>query len=923
MSDAPQKLVLVDGSSYLYRAFHAMPDLRTKAGEPTGAIRGVYTMLRQLVAQEAPDYFAVVFDAPGKTFREDWYPDYKANRAPMPEALAVQIEPLYAIVRASGWPLLIEAGVEADDVIGTLAREAERLGLRCLISTGDKDLAQLVSPAITLKNTMSSETLDEAGVIAKFGVRPEQMIDYLTLIGDSVDNVPGVDKVGPKTAAKWLAEHGSLDAIIARADTFSGAVGENLRRALPWLPQARRLLTIRCDVPLGYSVRDLRPRAADLPQLRALFERFEFRSLLKELPTASGTAAQNASALTAQAVTEPGTLPLEPSSETPAPPRRERRYRTILTEAELNEVIAAIETAALTCFDTETTSLEPMRARLVGLAFAWQPFEAVYIPLAHRYPGAPAQLPLEAVLERLKPWFEDASKKKLAQNAKYDEHVLANHGIQLAGLEHDTLLADYVLESHKPHDMDALAARFLNEQTLSYEQVAGKGAKQIGFDQVDIARATEYSAEDADVTLRLHHAIYPRIAADPKLDFVYRQIELPVREVLVRMERHGVLIDTALLARQSHELGQQIAALEQKAHELAGQPFNLGSPKQLGEILFGKLGLPVKRKTATGQPSTDEEVLTELAADYPLPKVILEHRALAKLKSTYTDKLPTMVNPATGRVHTHYAQATAVTGRLASNDPNLQNIPVRTPQGRAIRQAFIAPPGHLIVSADYSQIELRIMAHLSEDAALLEAFAKGLDIHKATASEIFGVPVEEVTPEQRRYTKAVNFGLIYGMGAFGLAQQLGIEKTAAQQFIDRYFARYPGVADYMQRIREFARAHGYVETVFGRRLTLTDINAASGPRRAAAERAAINAPMQGTAADLIKLAMIAVDRWLAASGLASRLIMQVHDELVFEVPEAEVETIRDEIPRLMTRVATLKVPLVAEVGVGANWEEAH
>jgi DNA polymerase-1 len=833
----------------------------------------------------------------------------------MPEAMRPQIEPLHTLIRAQGWPLIVEPGVEADDVIGTLARAAEREGIACVISTGDKDLAQLVSPAITLKNTMSGEVLDEAGVLAKFAVRPEQMIDYLTLIGDSVDNVPGVDKVGPKTAAKWLAEHGSLDTIIANADRIGGAVGENLRRALDWLPEGRRLLTVKCDLALPYGVTDLVIQPADEAQLRQLFERFEFRTLLRELRTHEGGegAATPAAAPPGQASVAPAPPSPGPSSRAATIPRSQRRYRTILTERELEEVIAAITAAPLTCFDTETTSLDPMRARLVGLAFAWQPFEAVYIPLAHRYPGAPEQLPLEPTLARLKPWFEDAARKKVAQNAKYDEHVLANHGITLAGLEHDTLLADYVLESHKPHDMDALAARFLDEQTIKYEEVAGKGAKQIGFDEVDIARATEYSAEDADVTLRLHHVIHPLLAAEPKLLSVYRDIELPVREVLVRMERHGVLIDSALLARQSHALGVQIQALEARAHELAGQPFNLGSPKQLGEILFGKLGLPVKRKTATGQPSTDEDVLTELAADFPLPKV----------KSTYTDKLPAMVNPTTGRVHTNYGQATAVTGRLSSNDPNLQNIPVRTPEGRAIRQAFIAPPGHRIVSADYSQIELRIMAHLSEDPALVDAFARGLDIHKATASEIFGVPVAEVTPEQRRYTKAVNFGLIYGMGAFGLAQQLGIEKNAAQQFIDRYFARYPGVAEYMQRTREFARAHGYVETVFGRRLTLTDINGGSGPRRAAAERAAINAPMQGTAADLIKLAMIAVDRWLAAEQLGTRLIMQVHDELVFEVPEAEVERVRAHVPRLMTSVATLKVPLVADLGVGANWDEAH
>ncbi len=905
---------MVDGSSYLYRAFHALPDLRTRAGEPTGAIRGVYTMLKQLLAHEQPDYFAVVFDAPGKTFRDDWYPDYKANRSPMPEAMRPQIEPLYELIRASGWPLLVESGVEADDVIGTLARQAEAAGFDCVISTGDKDLAQLVSEHVILKNTMSGETLDRVGVEAKFGVRPEQMLDYLCLIGDSVDNVPGVDKVGPKTAVKWLAQYGSLEAILAASESIGGVVGENLRKARDWLPLGRRLLTVRCDLDLPYQPTDLPPAAADLARLRELFHRFEFKTFLRELEDAQAPSdSQTSAAVTAS---------LTPSAA-PAPAKRERHYRTILTQAELDEVLTALDHAELVCFDTETTSLEPMRARLVGLAFAWQPFEAVYLPLAHRYPGAPEQLPLEATLARLKPWFENPKRPKLAQNAKYDEHVLANHGIALAGLAHDTLLADYVLESHKPHDMDAMAARFLDERTIKYEEVTGKGAKQIGFDEVEIARATEYSAEDADVTLRLHQVIYPLLAAEPRLEKVYREIELPVREVLVRMERQGVLIDAALLAQQSHTLGNQVLALEAQAYELAGQPFNLGSPKQLGEILFGKLGLPVKRKTATGQPSTDEDVLSELAIDYPLPKLILEHRSLAKLKSTYTDKLPLMVNPETGRVHTNYGQATAVTGRLSSNDPNLQNIPVRTPQGREIRKAFIAPPGHRLISADYSQIELRIMAHLSEDASLLDAFARGLDIHKATASEIFGVPIEAITAEQRRYTKAVNFGLIYGMGAFGLAQQLGIDKTAAQQFIDRYFARYPGVAEYMQRTREQARAQGFVETVFGRRLTLTDINAASGPRRAAAERAAINAPMQGTAADLIKLAMIAVDRWLREQQLASKLIMQVHDELVLEVPEDELELVRSNLPSLMSSVASLKVPLVVELGVGANWDEAH
>ncbi|MBC7710964.1 MAG: DNA polymerase I [Rhizobacter sp.] len=949
MTQSRKKLVLVDGSSYLYRAFHALPDLRTKAGEPTGAIRGVLSMLRLLVDREKPDYFAVIFDAPGKTFRDDWYPEYKANRSPMPDDMRPQIKPLHDIVRAQGWPLIMETGVEADDVIGTLAVQAEAAGLDCVISTGDKDLAQLVTEHVILKNTMSMETLDIAGVKEKFGVAPAQILDYLTLIGDTVDNVPGVPKVGPKTAVKWLAEHGSLDAIVAHADKITGVVGENLRNTLQWLPKAKQLLTVKCDLTLPYAPAGLAFTAADTAALLGFFERFEFKAMANEIRNAapltlsrgreraSGEGAGDLPNHAANgdpiqsdllSTSHPHPNPLPPAGEGVEPvaapvEKPPRSYRTIATDAQLDEVITAINAAELTCFDTETTSLEPMTAKIVGLSFAWQPFAAVYIPLAHRYPGAPEQLPFDQTLAKLKPWFEDASKKKLAQNAKYDEHILLNAGIQVRGVAHDTLLADYVLESHKPHDMDSMALRFLDEKTIKFADVAGKGAKQIGFDEVDIERATEYSAEDADVTLRLHAAIYPLVAADAKLKYIYESLELPTREVLVRIERNGVLIDSGLLQKQSHELGLQVNALEQKAYELAGQPFNLASPKQLGEILFVKLGLPIKRKTATGQPSTDEDVLTELADDYPLPKLLLEHRSLSKLKSTYTDKLPRMVNLATGRVHTNYGQATAITGRLSSNEPNLQNIPVRSPQGREIRKAFIAAPGSVIVSADYSQIELRIMAHISQDASLLDAFARGLDIHKATAADIFSLPIAEISSEQRRYTKAVNFGLIYGMGAFGLAAQLGIERGAAQQFIDKYFARYPGVAAYMQATRESARADGYVETVFGRRLTLTDINGGNGPRRAGAERAAINAPMQGTAADLIKLAMIAVDAWLSDSKLKSKLVMQVHDELVLEVPLDELEIVKKVLPERMSSVALLRVPLVAEVGVGANWDEAH
>jgi len=919
-------LVLVDGSSYLYRAFHALPDLRTSQGEPTGALRGVVAMLRRMVEDGKPDYFAVVFDAPGKTFRDDWYPEYKAHRPPMPEDLVRQIEPLHELVRAHGWPLLMIDGVEADDVIGTLAARASAAGIDTLISTGDKDLAQLVKPGITLVNTMSNETLDEPGVVNKFGVRADQVLDLLALTGDTVDNVPGVPKVGPKTAAKWLAQYGTLDNVVAHAAEIPGVVGENLRAALDWLPTGKKLLTVKTDCALPVEPTDLTIAPVDAEHLRSMFGRFEFKSWLRDMEGSSpkGGAVDAAGAIAERAAKADTRMFADTDAPSPhAPPPVPRHYETILEAKAFDRWLAAIGQAELVCFDTETTSLDPLSARIVGLSFATAPGQACYIPLAHRYAGVPDQLDFETVLERLRPWFSDPAKKKLGQNVKYDEHVLANHGLELAGVAHDTLLESYVLESHKPHDMDNLAWRHLNVKTITYADVAGKGAKQIGFDQVSIEDAAAYSAEDADITLQLHRALYPRVHADAKLEHVYTSIELPVREVLFRMEREGVLVDAALLAAQSRELGEKAMALEQQAFQLAGQPFNLASPKQLGEILFQKMKLPALRKTATGQPSTDEEVLTELAADYPLPKVLLEHRALTKLKSTYTDKLPQMVNRHTGRVHTTFAQATAVTGRLASSDPNLQNIPVRTPEGRRIREAFIAPPGHAIVSADYSQIELRIMAHLSGDPALVKAFHEGADIHRATAADIFGVPVAEVTPDQRRYIKAVNFGLIYGMGAFGLATQLGIERGAAQQFIERYFQRYPGVADYMQRTRELAREQGYVETVFGRRLWLPDIKAAGGPRRAAAERAAINAPMQGTAADLIKLAMIEVQDWLDRERFAARLVLQVHDELVLEVPESELGHVTAELAQKMTGVATLAVPLVVDVGSGPNWERAH
>lgn len=904
-------LLLVDGSSYLYRAFHALPDLRNAKNEPTGAIYGVLNMLRRLVTEIPADYSACVFDAKGKTFRDEWYPQYKANRPSMPEDLAAQIEPIHEAVKALGWPLLMIDGVEADDVIGTLAVFAAKHGIDTVISTGDKDIAQLVNDRVTLVNTMTNERFDTNGVIGKFGVSPDRIVDYLTLVGDTVDNIPGVAKVGPKTAVKWLSEHGSLDNLLANAAKVSGVVGENLRNSLEWLPQARRLLTIKCDVELSFGLEDLRHRAPDNEALAKLFERFQFKTWLRELQASMSTAGQS-DLLT-------GIGGIDDSLKGPLP----RDYETILTSEQLNAWLKTIESAELVCIDTETTSLDQQAARIVGMSFSCVPGKAAYLPLMHRYPGAPEQISIESALALLKPWLEDETRHKVGQNAKYDMHIFANHGIALRGVIHDTLLESYVLESHKPHDMDSMALRHLDVATIKYEDVAGKGASQIGFDQVDIERATEYAAEDADVTLQLHEALHPGIENDEKLTHVYRHIEMPVMPVLFRIERNGVLLDIAQLEAQSREIGQKLLDLEKRAHEQAGQPFNLNSPKQIQEILFDKQKLPVKKKTPSGTPSTDEEVLAELALDYPLPKLLLEYRGLAKLKSTYTDKLPRMVNPATGRVHTNYGQAIAVTGRLASNDPNLQNIPVRTAEGRRIREAFIAPAGSRIISADYSQIELRIMAHLSGDEGLLNAFAAGEDIHRATAAEIFAVDREQVNSEQRRYAKVINFGLIYGMSQFGLAANLGIERSAAQAYIERYFARYPGVKAYMDRTRNEARENGYVETVFGRRLFLTEIRGGNMARRQAAERAAINAPMQGTAADLIKLAMIAVQGWLDEQRLESKLIMQVHDELVLEVPESETALINERLPALMTGIAELRVPLLVEVGTGRNWDEAH
>ncbi|MFD0913568.1 DNA polymerase I [Methylophilus luteus] len=916
-------LLLVDGSSYLYRAFHAMPDLRNSANEPVGAIQGVLNMLRRLHKDYPSDYSACVFDAKGKTFRDDLYPQYKANRVSMPDDLRVQIEPLYETIRAMGWPLIIEDGVEADDVIGALAKQAEKQGIKTIISTGDKDITQLVNAHITVVNTMrdafrkTDDVLDIAGVENKFGIPPELIIDYLILVGDTSDNVPGVEKVGPKTAVKWLKEYGSLDNIVANADNIKGVVGDNLRKALPWLPTARELITIRCDVGLCEKFDDLIQQAPDIEKLHGLFDHFEFRTWKRELDKlADGSTAGTAAATSPQPAAAVAT-------KNDYVPDTRRQYQTIVTEAALDDWLLRLQQAELLCFDTETTSLDPLQAKIVGVSFSVTPGEAAYVPLTHDYFDAPAQLPLQATLDKLKPILENPAIRKVGQNLKYDMHVLANHGIHLQGVAHDTLLQSYVFESHKGHGMDELSERHLGISPIPFEAVAGKGAKQVGFNQVTVEQASEYSAEDADITLQLHHALHPQVAASSRLEFIYQQVEMPSMLALQRMERHGVLIDSHMLNRQSNEIGLRLMELEKQAYELAGQPFNLGSPKQLQEILFGKLGIKPLKKTPSGVPSTDEDVLQELALDHPLPKVLLEYRGLAKLKSTYTDKLPKMINAATGRVHTNYNQAVAITGRLASSDPNLQNIPVRTAEGRRIREAFIAAPGSHIVSADYSQIELRIMAHLSQDAGMLSAFANNEDIHRATAAEIFGVEKTSVDNEQRRYAKVINFGLIYGMSAFGLAQNLNIERSAAQSYIERYFARYPGVRKYMSETRELAKQQGYVETIFGRRLWVPEINSANGNRRAGAERAAINAPMQGTAADLIKLAMIAVDKWLTEEKLHSKLIMQVHDELVLEVPDAELALVKQQLPLLMQSVATLDVPLLAEVGVGNNWESAH
>ncbi len=937
------RLLLVDGSSYLYRAFHAMPDLRNGAGEPTGAIYGMVNMMRRARSELKADHIACVFDAKGKTFRDEMYAEYKAHRSPMPEDLVKQIEPIHAMVKALGWPVLMVTGVEADDVIGTLACQATQAGWETIISTGDKDLAQLVNPSVTLINTMTNEKLDILGVVEKFGVPPELIVDYLSIIGDTVDNVPGVPKAGPKTANKWLSEFGNLDNLMANADQIKGVVGENLRATLHWLPQARQLITVKTDCDLSPhlpGLDDLHAKPEDAALLRELFERYAFKTWLRDVEkqlSAPGGIASEAAAFDLAGTPITDTNQASDSKKTrviaSAPTKAlsqdtsdlqdaiERHYECVTDEVSLEKWLKIIEAAELTAVDTETTGLDALAAELVGISLSVKPGEACYIPVAHR--NGEVQLQRDAVLAKLKPWLESASHAKVGQNLKYDAHIFANYGITLGGIAFDTLLESYVLESHLPHNMDSLAERHLGMKTIRYEEVCGKGVHQIGFDQVDLKIATDYAAEDADITLRLHHELWPQILDSPGLLYIYQQVEMPAMRVLGIMERNGIRIDSALLGKQGQQVGKRLLELEGEIHQLAGQPFNIQSPKQIAEILFVQLELPVVKKTPSGAPSTDEEVLQKLAEDYPLPARILDYRSLAKLMSTYIEKLPRMADPKTGRVHTNFSQATAVTGRLASSDPNLQNIPVRTEEGRRIREAFIPAEGCKLLSADYSQIELRIMAHIAEDENLLTAFRDGKDVHQATAAEIFGVPLEDVSSEQRRYAKVINFGLIYGMSAFGLAGNLGIERSAAQNYIAKYFDRYPGVAQYMERTRLEARENGYVETVFGRRLWLPEIKGSNGPRRQGAERAAINAPMQGTAADLIKLAMIAVEDWLEKEQLKTKLLLQVHDELVFDVPFDEIDLLQAKLPDLMCNVAQLKVPLVVSIGLGDNWEEAH
>jgi len=918
-ANSTNPLVLVDGSSYLYRAFHGMPSLTNTKGEPTGAIYGVVNMLRRLLREYDSEHIVVVFDAKGKTFRDDMYSEYKANRPPMPDELRSQIEPIHTIVKAMGLPMLMTPGVEADDVIGTLAVQATEAGMKTVISTGDKDMAQLVNDSVTLVNTMTDVVSDPAQVLEKFGVRPDQIIDYLALVGDKVDNVPGVPKCGPKTAAKWLGEYNDLDSVIANADAIKGKVGEYLRESIEMLGLARQLVTIKCDVELDEKPEQLKRTAVDADILRDQYSEYGFKTWLSELLN-NATEAKGTSKKSTSNSAENTATPTEVIAENPT----ETEYATVLTKKDFNDWLKQLRKSELFAFDTETTSLNYMQAEIVGVSFAVEVGKAAYVPLTHDYEGAPKQLDRDWVLAQLKPLLEDEGTHKLGQNLKYDAHVLQNHGINMQGIAHDTMLESYVLDSTATrHDMDSLALKYLSHKTIKFADVAGKGKAQVTFDKVDLEQASPYAAEDADITLRLHKVLWTAIKDEPQLCEIYQNLELSLLPVLVDIEHNGVLVDADMLHQQSAEFATRLQELEIAAHDSAGEEFNLSSPKQIQKILFEKQGLPVLQKTPKGQPSTAESVLQELADNYPLPKLILEHRSLSKLKSTYTDKLPLMIDSNTGRVHTSYHQAVAATGRLSSSDPNLQNIPVRSDAGRRIRQAFIAGKGNKIVAADYSQIELRIMAHLSADEGLLYAFANGIDVHQATAAEVMGVPLDEVTREQRRRAKAINFGLIYGMSAFGLAKQLDISRGQAASYIELYFERYPGVKTYMEDTRQLAREQGYVETVFGRRLYVPDINASNGQRRQYAERTAINAPMQGTAADIIKRAMIACQGWLVEHRDDIRMIMQVHDELVFEVSETAVESMTAKIVQSMTKAATLHVPLEVDVGVGINWDEAH
>ena len=897
-----QTLVLVDGSYYLFRAYHAVRGLSNSKGEPTGAIYGVVNMIKKHLSEGGPDYFGIVFDAKGKTFRNDMYEEYKANRPPMPDDLASQIQPLHDIIRAMGIPLLIIDGVEADDVIATLSRQAEKKGIKTIVSTGDKDLAQMVNDKIHLINTMNNLYMDPEGVEKKFGIPPDRIIDYLTLMGDNVDNIPGVPKVGPKTAVKWLKEYGSLDEIIKHADEIKGKVGENLREFLPKIPLTRELVTLKYDVELDFAPDELIIDDEDIGALKQAFRYWEFKTWLGQLDD------EQAADIPIAASTEP----------------EEKNYQTIFTKNDFEKWLARLNKAELISIDTETTSLNYMEAEIVGVSFAVTKNEAAYLPLAHDYAGVPEQLDRDEVLAQLKPLLEDETKAKIGQNLKYDKEVFANYDIELKGIKHDTMLESYVLNSTAgKHDMDSLARKYLGVETIHYEDVAGKGAKQIGFNEVAIETASPYAAEDADIVLRLHDVLYNDLKNVPSLLKVYEDIELPLLNVLARIERNGVCIDENMLLEHAHEMKIRMQEIETKAHNLAGESFNIGSPKQIQAILYDKMELPVLAKTPKGQPSTAESVLQDLAADYELPQLILDYRSLSKLRSTYNEKLPTMVNQITGRVHTSYHQAVAATGRLSSSEPNLQNIPIRTEEGRKIRQAFIAREGYQIVAADYSQIELRIMAHLSEDKSLCDAFAEGKDIHRSTAAEVFDCTLDDVSNDQRRAAKAINFGLIYGMSAFGLAKQLGIHRGEAQEYVNLYFDRYPGVKSFMDNTRNNAKDTGYVETVYGRRLYLPEINAKNAARRQYAERTAINAPMQGTAADIIKIAMIEIDDWLEKGRCDAMMIMQVHDELVFEVADNDMSLFCDEIKNRMTKPFKLSVPLEVDTGNGLNWDEAH